>query len=71
MDDSKIGKLDQAVRPVVILAFTGAVIYGFVIQLINSDAFLPIAMLAVGWLFGRQSSRPLTAPGPTSSTSTP
>lgn len=60
------GKLDLMIRPVIILLFTLAVIYGFAVTKdISSDAFLTIAAAVIMWLFGGAQRR---TPTPTNGT---
>lgn len=40
------------VRPLVTLAFTGGIVYGFVVGLIQPDVFIGMAGGAVGYWFG-------------------
>ena len=52
MDESKVGKFDQLVRPVVTLSLTGAFIYGFLTNRIDAQNFVPVVVMAIGFWFG-------------------
>lgn len=60
MDESKVGKFDQLVRPMVTLALTGAFIWGFILDKIDAQNFVPVVIMAIGFWFG---ARGQAAPG--------
>ena len=52
MDESKVGKFDQLVRPLVTLSLTGAFIFGFLTGRIDAQNFVPVVIMAIGFWFG-------------------
>ena len=52
MDESKVGKFDQLVRPLVTLSLTGAFIWGFILDRIDAQNFVPVVIMAIGFWFG-------------------
>lgn len=57
--------LKEAVRPVVTIMFTSAVVHGFLMGRVQPSEFLPVASLALGFYF-QQRSNGNGAPPPTS-----
>ena len=58
--------LDDLVRMLVTLAFTGALVWGFYMKIVNADTFIGIAGLAIGfWFSGKgNNNAPPTPPTP-------
>ena len=54
----KLETLRGAVRPVLSLLFGLALVVGFFMRIVPVDAFLPVAVGAIGYWFGQRSNRP-------------
>lgn len=67
MDDSKVGKFDQLVRPMVTISLTGGFLYGFIVGKIDTQNFVPVVIMAIGFWFGARGQAPPATP-PQSST---
>lgn len=53
-----LAALEQATRPLVTLALTGALIYGFVAELVGAEAFLGVVGGVIGfWFSQRQAAK--------------
>ncbi len=51
-EDSKVDKLNQSVRAIVVIMLTAAYIYGFVgTKVVNTESFSIILGMAITWLF--------------------
>jgi hypothetical protein len=66
--DSKISKLDQSVKALLILAAGFSVCVGFFLKLIDTPNFMPFVYLVVGAAFGRASMGSMTATTKTTDT---
>jgi hypothetical protein len=70
MDESKVGKFDQLVRPIVTIALTGAFIFGFIQGTIDTQNFVPVVIMAIGFWFGSRAQAAPPAPSITKTTET-
>lgn len=65
---SKSEVLDRILRAVVTLAFTGACIYGFLLDKVSAEAFIGfVGMVLVYWFSQRSGSRDRASDQPASS----
>lgn len=71
MDDSKVGKFDQLVRPLVTLALTAGFIWGFIQNRIDTQNFVPVVIMALGFWFGSRATAAVTPSKTTTTETTP
>ena len=70
--DSRIEQVNQLVRAIVVLAFTGGIVYGFVVsKVVSTESFLVIGSVVFTWWFKSRDDEKKRANGAASSPGQP